>query len=399
MRGYYLNNMWDFDDSNNWDNWTTFRQRTRIFFSVNVDENIKAYIRFGNQNFGEGVTYDGQWESDNRSNKFFVDAAYVDVQNVFDKPIDLRFGRQAAMYGSGWVLFDGQSQFASTSIYFDGIKLAWRVREDMILDALYLKEKEKVRSNVSPDDITMAGLYFTADYANPIGRQEVYALNRHDELIGKDIYMLGARLSRTYGIGFDYQAEGAWQLGKFKTGVDQDAYGFKLDAGFRLNRTPARPRVSGQFVRLTGDHSCTADKNEAWDVFYGGWPQYGDLMVWKYVNVGSDNSIAIYDPNYNAGSTVGGEAVYSNFNMFGGGIGIQPTQSLTARLTYSKILVDRYSAGSSDDFGDYYQFFGKYRYSEHISVAVYAAMIDPGAAFADRSDPATETFWEVDLDF
>jgi hypothetical protein len=356
-------------------------------------------VRFGNQNFGEGSTYDGQWEIDNRSNKFFVDAAYVDIRNVFDQPLDIRFGRQTAMYGSGWILFDGQSQFASTSLYFDGVKLAWRIREDLVLDAMYLKEKERLRNNTSPDDITMAGLYFTAKYPNRVGQQEIYALNRHDELIGKDIYMIGGRLSNTYGFGFDYGAEGAWQLGKFKTGIDQDAYGFKLDAGYRFNGVATRPRLYGQFVRLTGDHSCTTDKNEAWDVFYGGWPQYGDLLVWKYVNVGSKISIAIYDPDYNAGSTVIGEAVYSNFNIIGGGIGIQPIESLTARLSYSKIIVDRYAVGTSDDFGDYYQFSGKYRYSKHVSVAVYAAMIDPGGAFAGRKDPATEAFWEVDLDF
>ena len=158
-------------------------------------------------------------------------------------------------------------------------------------------------------------------------------------------------------------------------------------------------RFSEAFVRLTGDDYGSSDTNEAWDVFYGGWPQYGDLLVWKYINVGPGNAIAMYDPHYNAGSTVGAEAVYSNFNLITAGIDIKLLEALKAAFSYSKLIADETIAGADDDIGDYYQLTAEYRYSKHLVFGMYAATIDPGAAFAGRSDRASEAFWDVTLSF
>ncbi len=65
----------------------------------------------------------GDGEGDNRDNKIFLDNAYIEARNMFNLPVDLTLGRQNLIYGSGFVILDGQSQFASTSIYFDGVKL------------------------------------------------------------------------------------------------------------------------------------------------------------------------------------------------------------------------------------------------------------------------------------
>jgi len=403
MRGYYLKNFLDFSDSSNADEWSLFRIRTRVFVSASLDNGVSAYVRIANQNYGEGVTglpSDGdKWEEENKSNKFFVDAAYIDVKELFGLPLDVQLGRQNLMYGSGWVILDGQSQYGSTSAYLDGVKLAWRLRSDVVLDALYFKDEEKKRDNTTPDDITLLGFYLTSKYPLPMGQQEIYALNRRDELIGKEIYMIGARLSNTYASGFDYSAEAAWQTGKFKRKTDQEAYGLKMDLGFRFKEVLASPRLYGEFVRLTGDDYSSSDTNEAWDVFYGGWPQYGDLLVWKYINVGAGNSISIYDPNYNAGSTVGAEAVYANFDLFTAGIEIKPLELFKVGFSYSKLIADETTPGADDDIGDYYQLTAEYRYSPNLVLSMYAAMIDPGAAFAGRSDPASEAFWDATLNF
>ncbi len=403
MRGYYLNNFLDFADSNNADEWSIFRIRTRVFVSASLDNGVSAYVRLGNQNYGEGVAglpSDGdKWEEENKSNKFFVDAAYIDVKGLFGLPLDVQFGRQNLMYGSGWVILDGQSQYGSTSAYLDGVKLVWRLRSDVALDALYFKDEEKKRDDTTPDDITLLGFYLTSKYPLPTGQQEFYFLNRRDDLIGKEIYMAGARLSNAYAFGLDYSAEAAWQTGKFKHKIDQSAYGMKLDMGYRFNAAPASPRLYGEFVRLTGDDYGSTDTNESWDVFYGGWPQYGDLLVWKYINVGSGNSISIYDPNYNAGSTVGAEAVYSNFDLFTAGIEIKPLELLKAGFSYSRLIADETTPGADDDIGDYYQLTAEYRYSTHLTFGMYAAIIDPGNAFGGLSDPASEAFWDVTLNF
>jgi hypothetical protein len=281
----------------------------------------------------------------------------------------------------------------------DGVRTVWRLREDTAIDALYFKDEEKRRDNAVPDDITLTGLYLTSTATLPAGKQELYALGRVDEFIGKEIYMFGARLSNAYDLGIDYSAEGAWQTGNFSVGIDQSAWGLKLDLGFKLKDVAASPRLSGGFVRLTGNDYETPGKNEAWDVFYGGWPQYGDLLAWKYINVGADNAIAIYDPGYALGSTVGAEAVYSNFNMLTGSIDVWPLSGLKAGVSYSKLVADHTAGGADTEIGDYYQLTAEYRYSKHLTFGLYAALIDPGAAFGGRNDPAAEAFWDITLSF
>ena len=75
-----------------------------------------------------------------------MDNAYIDVNNLWclPKKVNLRIGRQNVMYGSGFVMFDGKSQYASTSLYFDGIKASVKFDDRAILDAFYLKAQENI---------------------------------------------------------------------------------------------------------------------------------------------------------------------------------------------------------------------------------------------------------------
>ena len=142
MRGYDLQNVWTFNDDDNRDNWDVFRHKTTLWAKVDATEKVSGFVAFSNQNWGEGVTTAGEWEIDNKSNKVFVDNAYINVKDFFDIPVDLRIGRQNVMYGTGFVLFDGNSQFGSTSIFLDGVKAGWRITDNITLDGLYFKDYE-----------------------------------------------------------------------------------------------------------------------------------------------------------------------------------------------------------------------------------------------------------------
>ena len=173
MRGYELRNVWDFNMKNYMDSWNVFRHRTNLFVSAELDKNIIGYIKIANQNFGEGVTQEKNWEEDNKSNKIFIDNAYININKIFNLPVNIRLGRQNLIYGSGFVLFDGQSQLASTSIYFDGIKIGWNISEKMNIDVLYFKDQENNRNNKVNDDITLSGAYLTSNYSAFIKKQEL----------------------------------------------------------------------------------------------------------------------------------------------------------------------------------------------------------------------------------
>lgn len=413
LRGYVLENPFDFQSDGtfgpfdaDWDNYSVFRLKASVFTSIDVGDNVTGYVKLTNQNYGEGVTgAEGTTEIDNTSNKVFLDNAYINVKNLLNMPLTLRMGRQNLIYGSGFVILDGQSQFASTSIYFDGVKLGWSITDNILLDVFYMKDQENVRNESVDDDITLKGVYLTAKGMPVIGKGEVYFLNRKDESSEKNINMYGLRLSDKIDFGLDYAAEVALQGGdSYLANVDQDALGLKLDLGFTFKDLNFKPRIFGQYAFMSGDEAGTADY-EGWDVFYGGWPQFGDLLAWKFVNIAPNNvnTSAAPFPGINvvdaASGTVAGEAAYSNFSIATIGFSCSLLGKISPKISYSKITIDETAAGMDDDFGDYFQVEIKYAYSKALSFRIYAAKIEPGDAFGTLNDAATEFFWEADLKF
>ncbi len=412
LRGYELQNIWDFNSDNDSDRWSVFRSYTSLYTKAKVSDDITGFVNFANQHWGNGVGTGENMDSD-----VFVDNAWIEVNNLFNQPVTFKAGRQNLMYGSGFVLFDGQSQTGSTSIYFDGVKLGLKLGENALLEGLYFKDQENNRSNANSDDITLAGAYLTATCPIMGNKQELYLLNRRDENLvvnsvnaTKDIWMAGLRISDILDVGaekefsLNYSAEIAYQFGQFAEfnhtleDIDQESLGYKLDAGLKFKNVPLTPRLFANYTFMEGDDPDT-DEQERWDVFYGGWPQFGDLLAFKYLNVPPNNaSIGYYDAAYNEGSTVIGEAVYSNLQIGTIGIGCNLTAAFYADVSYSLLTVDQPDSGRDDDFGDYYQINLKYAYSPNLSFAIYSGLIDPGKAFL-YDDNAYEFFWETQLRF
>ncbi|MBU2539021.1 MAG: alginate export family protein [Proteobacteria bacterium] len=417
LHGYNLQNVWDFDDTQDSDNGDFFRTKGSLWADFSPTTDVTAHIKLTAQTWGEGVsnttvlvpgggstTIDSAL--DNNSNKIFLDNAYINVKNLLNLPLTGTFGRQNLIYGSGFVLMDGQSQFSSASIYFDGIKLRWDITDQVMLDTMYMKSRENTMFNDangnSGDDQNLAGFYLTNKKCALTGmQQELYALNRTDEAIKKDIWMYGLRLSDKLANGIDYSLEGAIQRGDANASQDQDAWGTKLEGGYTFLSQAWKPRVYLGYALMSGDDSSTTQDSEQWDVFYGGWPQWGDLLAWKYLNLpvpDTANSLnGVYD-SYNANSTVPGEAVYSNLQIATLGASINPTDKLTFGFSYSRLTFDETAAGIDDDFGDYYQATAKYQYNKYLSFSLYGALLEPGSAFTSQ-DKATETYWQTQFRF
>ena len=441
LRGYNMKNFWTFDNiakpgTVKIDDWNMFRLQSELHAKADVGDHISAYVRFSNQTYGEGVTYPGNYilkdtqgnkvlnngnpivihdayAKDNAGDKVFVENAYIDVNDLFNLPVDVRFGRQNLMYGTGFVLFDGQSQFASTAVFFDGVKMTWNIDDNNKLDLFYMKDQENL--TWARDDITLTGAYLTAHLPVIGGQQELYVLNRNDQSFpntldpttgnpvqdGKNIYMYGLRLSDKYTCGVDYSGEIAYQNGKYDQTlhIDQEALGYKLELGYTANMlNKITPRLFVGYTYLSGNKDSSRTNN-AWDVFYGGWPQYGDLLAWVYVNLPGP-AHAGAPAQYNRMSSTEGEVAFTNLKM--PKIGISATCGpVSATFTYIDLQFDKTSNDRSHDFGDYYQLEAKYQYSKHLAFAAYGAMIDPGKYFTSQGDHNTayETFWETQVNF
>ncbi len=208
--------------------------------------------------------------------------------------------------------------------------------------------------------------------------------------------MIGGRLSNKLAMGLDYSVEAAMQTGDFTATVDQDALGYKIDTGYTFD---CGARVFLGYVFMGGDDRSTAGDNERWDVFYGGWPQFGDILAFKYLNVGGGNSITDYDSTYNAGSSTIGEAVYSNVSMLTIGAQSKLGKSMSVKASYSMLTADEIdTTATDDDIGSVYQLTVGYKYSKNLGFRLYAAMMDAGDAFVN-DDSASEVFLETDLRF
>jgi hypothetical protein len=151
-------------------------------------------------------------------------------------------------------------------------------------------------------------------------------------------------------------------------------------------------------VGLSGDDPSTSDTDERWDVFYGGWPQFGDLLAWSWVNLGSANLVAGHDPGYASGSSTFGEVVYSNLTIATVGLDLTPHPDWSLRLSGARLGAQE-AAGGSSDLGNYAQVDLRHQATSNLSFGVYGAVIDPGDRFPDGSDIAHELFWETNVDF
>ena len=398
VRGYALENMWDMDADADGDRWSAWRNRTRLFARVELPRDVRAFVRLANQNWGSGVTdveSPDRWEADNKSGKVFVDEAWIELHEAFDLPLDLRLGRQTVIAGSGFVLFDGQSQLASTASYLDGARLTWRLRPGLDLQGLYLKDEENARDDASSDDVTLSGLYLTHRPADSAHGRDIYVLRRHDQRLDKDTTLYGARLSGRHR-ALDYDLEGGLQRGDLANDVAHQAWGLTAEAGVSPAGAPAGLRLFAAFLGLSGDDPDTPEF-ERWDVFYGGWPRYGDLLAWTYLNLGGGNLMSSYDPSYAALASGGGEAVYGNLLMTTAGLSCAPVADLSLRVSWSTLRAHR--AVGDDDIGDCWQLRARYRYTEGVTLGLYAARLEPGPAYGSDTDAAHEYFWETVLSF
>ena len=411
FRGYEMNNFFTYNDNVKYDRYSTFRLKSSIFASANLGDGVSGYVRFTNQTYGEGVG-----SGDNMDNKVFVENAFVDVKSLWGVPVDLRLGRQNMMYGSGFVLFDGQSQYASTSLYFDGVKGTFNFCDTAKLDVFYMVDQENERKDSGNVDLTMGGMKpvppsgQTMNYSNgddiylygayvtvtegPLtgGKQEYYAMAKKTQYLGRDIKLFGIRLSDKLDMGLDYSVEYARQYGTAYNidgmSADQEAIGGKADLGFTFKQFDAMPRIFAQYAYMSGDDPDT-DEIETWDSFYGGWPQFGDLLAWKYVNHPANNISAWWAQV--------GEAAYFNLQLATIGAGCK-LGKVAPKISYTKILLADDQGYSSDDEGDYYQFSAGYQYSKALSFAMYYAVIMPGD-FWSYQDDAYEFFWEAKVRF
>ena len=139
---------------------------------------------------------------------------------------------------------------------------------------------------------------------------------------------------------------------------------------------------------MSGDDPATLDVRERWDVYYGGWPQFGEHLAWTYTNLGPGNGITRYDPTYAQGSSVPGEAVYSNLLMPSVGLEVKPHPRVTAKASWSWLHADQTAPGVDDEIGTYAQLFSQVHLLEEPRVQPLRRLHRPRQGAGRRRRPA-----------
>jgi len=107
FRGYNVQNVWDFDNTDDTDNMDLFRTKGSLWTEFKASDDVTGRIQITNQTWGEGAGV-----GDNTDNKVFLDNAYINVKNLMTLPVEGTFGRQTMIYGTGFVILEASPSSA-----------------------------------------------------------------------------------------------------------------------------------------------------------------------------------------------------------------------------------------------------------------------------------------------
>ena len=253
-----------------------------------------------------------------------VDALYLDWKGLLDNTLDVRLGRQDMMYGNGRVLMDGTPKDGSRTFYRDGFKLSYRGLADNTVDFLGIYDSPENQLAINSQNYDLTGLFgpvtvdndmtekggglywksktyqslpFEAywlfkeetEWSQPAaGRPPPQATREGNQYVNPELNLntFGVRLIPKFGPELDANLEMAYQVGE-RGSADQT--GYMVDA--LLNWRPPvvaslKPVLGAGWYLLSGDDPSTPDKNEGWDPLWARWPQYSELYVYAWQQVG-----------------------------------------------------------------------------------------------------------------
>lgn len=241
--------------------------RTRLWFDLNVTENLRAFIELQDSRyFGEEHKVIADTEG--------VDllAGYIDICNLFGNGT-LRAGRFQMKYGDQVMISD--LDWSNVGRSWDGLKLMWE-EDDYFIHFFYTRIDERLLTDGQDENEDFAGLYssYSGVENNVIDLYLLYLRNNDaDEFANEDgerghqkLWTLGARIKGNLD-NFDYGAEGGYQFGTY-AGDCISAWMFQVNAGYGFKEADWQPHLDLQWILASGDSDPTDGKHETWNQLY-----------------------------------------------------------------------------------------------------------------------------------
>ncbi len=316
------------------DDWLYQRYRTRWWTKWTVNEDISFNTRLvwefrtwedpDTRNRNLNPRYPGR-DPGETVKEFNIDEAIFDwfnvnIRNIGGMPLTATLGRQDIMFGVGWLVLDGTPLDGSRTVgAFNAARFTYDWGDtNTKIDAIYIKQNahdsglykpiNDQHRGVTEQDEHAGILYLTNTTWKPV-QLEGFLIYKNDNPIDEQlsnfpygwtqrasVYTLGAAVAGTQGDHWKYRAEGAFQTGDrnatlgaadFFTlgdvGPEQDvrAYG-ALSTLEYMFKDPYDHATHLTYEYASGDDPDTQGTNEQFDLLWGEWPRWSELLIYTY---------------------------------------------------------------------------------------------------------------------
>ena len=346
-------------------------QRTRLHVKADFTNDVSAFIEMDSY---------GNWGDDFRSwylcgNDFAAKRrdevqmyqAYINVKGLWGTPLSLRVGRQEISLGNQFLVGVNDKSSLFKGLSFDAVRLTYAT-DQVKVDAIASKLAETFQ-NFGKGDVD-----FYTVYGSYIGLDDVvfnaywmYVRDDQGDIValanGKTLgeHTFGLRSAGRLG-SFDFEAEGAYQLGRVNgvknpwfNVLDQDAdvkyntFAANSEVGYNFD-IAWQPRPFARFAYLGGgkpDSSFwTNDRTMPFDRLFSN-IQYSEFLDGYTANNGK----------------------LSNVFVYGLGLQLRPTECISLRLLGSYIRAEKKLCShihDSKDVGWEVGISGDYHYSDDL---------------------------------
>ena len=280
-------------------------QRVRLYFDMNVNKNVRAFIKLQDvRTWGIERSAAGNGTVGNLG-RVDLNEAYVELRNLGDlssalENISVKIGRWQWFYGDHRLI--GTLNWANQSRSYDGMRVRWAKNNNWIdlfgssvdefdtgSDAAAGEVDATGAAARGSQDEVLWGFYSHFKVTDGLA-VEPYMINRfrsRDQdgvdsgaiTAGEQRYTLGARIvgkKIPWLPGVDFKLEQAWQFGDTNpttginagTDMDIDAFAGAWGVGYTFSNVAWSPRIGYQFAFASGDDNVTDDDLETFDHLY-----------------------------------------------------------------------------------------------------------------------------------
>ena len=354
------------------------------FHHVSTDE-VFGSLRPEDPAFSETTPYapNSPYSASKASSDHLVRAYF----HTYGLPVTITGGRQDIILGDGWLVLDGTPLDGSRTIFFDAIRATIDLKDiNTTADVIYIQQYSNadrywppcsVTDTVIEQDERGAILWVTNKSIKDTEINGYFIYKHNDAVLANgddgDLYTFGGRVVHDINKNWRARGEGALQFGNNKLqDVWAGAYTGRIEYLFN---DKWNNQLQAGYEFLSGDRQDTAGTSEQFNLLWGRWPQWSELMVYNF-------------------ATETRVADLTNLHRPWVGWQADPTKKLQVQARYHLLFADRQPLdgvrpgfGSGCFRGQLFTLLGRYKFNRFLSGHVLFEGFQPdNSYYADNRD-------------